>query len=55
MESKLARHARLALVVENQKLTPEERLQAFLAHCRAMMALYEAGQQLRARERRVPL
>ena len=48
MESKLALEARQALLDEAQRLTPEERLNAFLEHSQLMMALYEAGQQLRS-------
>jgi hypothetical protein len=48
MESKLALEARQALLEDTQRLTPEERLNAFLEHCQLMMALYEAGQQLRS-------
>ncbi len=48
MESKLALEARRALLAETQRLTPEERLNAFLEHCQLMMALYEAGLQLRS-------
>jgi hypothetical protein len=53
MESKLARDARQALIAATQRLTPEERLQAFLRHSRLMMALYRAGQQIRSDERRL--
>jgi hypothetical protein len=31
------------LVAANQRLSPEERLNAFLTHCRLMMELYKAG------------
>jgi hypothetical protein len=48
MKSKLALEARQALLEDTQCLTPEERLNAFLEHCQLMMALYEAGQQLRS-------
>jgi len=48
MESKLAKEAELALVDATQRLCPEERVIAYLAHCRLVMQLYEAGQQLRA-------
>jgi hypothetical protein len=36
------------LVAANQRLPPEERLNAFLTHCRLMMELYKAGQVVRA-------
>jgi hypothetical protein len=48
MESKLAMEAERALVEATQKLRPEERLNAFLAHCQLMTQLYEAGQGLRS-------
>jgi hypothetical protein len=44
MESKIAREAERALIEATQRLSPEERLNAFLVHCRLMMDLYEAGQ-----------
>jgi hypothetical protein len=37
------------LVVANQRLPPEERLNAFLTHSRLMMELYKAGQSARTR------
>ena len=48
MESKLAKEAERALVEATQKLRPEERLNAFLAHCRLVAQLYEAGQRTRS-------
>ena len=45
MESKVAKEAERALVEATQRLSPEERLNAFLAHCRLVMELYEAGQK----------
>lgn len=47
MESKLAIDAEHALVEATQKLSPEERLNAFLAHCQLVTQLYEAGQRIR--------
>lgn len=37
----------LALVAANQRLRPEERLDAFLTHSRLVMELYQAGQAAR--------
>ncbi len=37
----------LGLVTANQRLSPEERLDAFLTHSRLMMELYKAGQAAR--------
>jgi hypothetical protein len=47
MQSKLAQEARLAAIAATQRLTPEERLNAFLEHCQLMMELHEAGENLR--------
>lgn len=54
MESKLANHAEQMLLEAMQRLTPEERLNAFLTHCRLMMELYHAGRQMRAAQQRKP-
>ena len=51
MESKLAREAKEALIAATQRLSPEERLNAFLAHSRLMVALFKAGQQIRSESR----
>jgi hypothetical protein len=48
MESKLAKAAERALVEATQRLNPEERLNAFLVHCRLVTELYEAGRKMRA-------
>jgi hypothetical protein len=48
MESQLAKEAEKSLVEATQKLCPEERLNAFLEHCRLVTQLYEAGQKLRS-------
>lgn len=37
----------LGLVAANQRLSPEERLNAFLTHSRLMMELFKAGQATR--------
>jgi hypothetical protein len=47
MESKLAKEAERALIEATQRLRPEERLNAFLEHCRLVTQLYEAGQKTR--------
>jgi hypothetical protein len=47
MESKLMKEAELALVEATQRLSPEERLNAFLTHTRLMMELYDAGRRAR--------
>jgi hypothetical protein len=48
MESKLATEAERALVQATQRLSPEERVNAFLVHCRLITELYEAGEKIRA-------
>ena len=48
MESKLANEAKLALIAAARRLTPEQRLNAFLAHCQLVMELYAAGQKVRS-------
>jgi hypothetical protein len=48
MESKIAQQAREDLIAGTRSLTPEQRLQAFLRHCRLVMQLYRAGQRMRA-------
>jgi hypothetical protein len=52
MESRLARRAKAALLVANQRLSPEQRLNAFLAHSRLIVAPFNAGKRLRADARR---
>jgi hypothetical protein len=53
MESKLANEAKLALLAAARRLTPEQRLNAFLAHSQLMMELHAAGQKLRAAQQNV--
>jgi hypothetical protein len=48
MESRLARELAQELIAAMQRLTPEERLQAFLSHSRFMSELYEAGRRHRS-------
>lgn len=43
MESKLAQQQKKALIQTVQRMTPEQRLEAFLVHCRLMTSLYRAG------------
>jgi hypothetical protein len=49
MESKLAKEAEQALIEATQRLSPEDRLNAFLTHCELVMDLYETGQRMRAK------
>jgi hypothetical protein len=48
MESKLAMEAERQLVEATQRLSPQERLNAMLEHCRLVAQLYEAGQEMRS-------
>ena len=43
MKSKLNQEADRRLVDATQQLSPEERSNAFLTHCRLVMELYEIG------------
>ena len=47
MESKLATESRRSLLAANQRLTPSQRLDAYVVHCRLMFDLYQAGQRVR--------
>ena len=50
MESKIAKEAERALIEATQRLSPEERVNAFLAQCRLVMELFEAGQKVQIRQ-----
>jgi hypothetical protein len=52
MESKLTQLARQAVLAASQRLDSQERVSAFMAHSRMMLAFYQAGQQLRLGSRR---
>ena len=52
METKLTLAARQAVVAASRRLDSEERVSAFLAHSRMMVAVYQAGQRLRLNTRR---
>jgi hypothetical protein len=52
MKSKLAIRSKRALLAANQRLTPTQRLEAYVVHCRLMFDLYEAGRHLRAQPAR---
>jgi hypothetical protein len=54
MESKLALQAQLALLAATQRMSPEQRLDAFLMHCQLMMELRLAGQRIRRASRSLP-
>jgi len=46
MRSKLALEAKLALLAATQRMSPEQRLDAFLMHCQLIMELRLAGQHM---------
>jgi hypothetical protein len=52
MESKLTQLGRQAILAASQHLDTRERVCAFLAHSRMMVAFYQAGQQRRLVARR---
>jgi hypothetical protein len=54
MESRVAQQSREALLETMRRMTPEERLNAFLEHCQWVMELYHAGQEQRAQASRAP-
>lgn len=47
MKSRIAEAAERELVQATQRLAPEERLNAYLRHCRLVMKLHQAGEKLR--------
>ena len=48
MESKLSKQLDADLIAAMRRLSPEQKLNAFLAHCQLMMELYQAGQRIRS-------
>jgi len=52
MDSERLKRAQQAVMAASLRVGSEERLSAFLAYSRVMVALYQAGQQLRRRSRR---
>jgi len=51
MESKLAQYAEQQLIEAAKRMTPEQRLAAFIAHTRRINELYLAGERLREEKR----
>lgn len=49
MHSRVAEQAKRSLQESMRRLTPEERLNAFLEHCQLVMELYKVGQAHRLR------
>jgi hypothetical protein len=47
MKSRLAQQTEQSLIEAAQRLTPEQRLAAFVTHCRLVDALRRAGEQTR--------
>ena len=54
MESKLALQAKSALLAATQRMSPEQRLDAFLMHCQLVMELRLAGQRMQAASHTLP-
>jgi hypothetical protein len=48
MESKLSKQLEVDLIAAMRRLSPEQKLNAFLAHCQLMMELYQVGQRIRS-------
>jgi hypothetical protein len=49
MESRLAKRLEEDLIAAMRRLSPEQKLNAFLAHCQLVMELFQAGQQIRSK------
>jgi hypothetical protein len=47
MESRLAREAQADLLEIMRRMTPEQKLDAFLAHCQLVIELYDVGREQR--------
>lgn len=47
MHSRLAHEAEADLLESMRRMTPEQKLNAFLEHCQLVMELYEAGRAQR--------
>jgi hypothetical protein len=52
MQSKLAAQSKRSMLAANQRLTPGQRLDAYLIHCRLMLDLLHAGRRVRGRPAR---
>jgi hypothetical protein len=55
MESKLALEAKVALAAITRRMTPTQRLDAFLMHCQLLMELRLAYRQTQALHKPLPL
>jgi hypothetical protein len=54
LQRRLGQEIDRGLLAATQRLTPEQRLDAFLIHSRLMMELYQAGQQARDARQQKP-
>ena len=54
MESRLAREADADLLETMRRMTPEQKLNAFLDHCQLVMELYQAGRAQREQLTQAP-
>jgi hypothetical protein len=52
MESELAKYAARELIEAAKRMTPQQRLDAYVEHCRHVHRFYEAGRQVRDDVRR---
>jgi hypothetical protein len=51
MESDLAKYAARELIEAAKRMTPQQRLDAYIEHCRQVQRFHEAGRQVRDEER----
>lgn len=47
MESELAKYAARELIEAAKRMTPQQRLDAYIEHCRHVHRFYDAGRQVR--------
>jgi hypothetical protein len=52
MESEVAKYAARELIEAAKRMSPQQRLDAYIEHCRQVHRFYEAGQEVRDEERR---
>jgi len=52
MESELAKYAARELIEASKRMTPQQRLDAYIEHCRHVHRFYEAGRHVRDGARR---
>jgi hypothetical protein len=53
MESEVAKYAARELIEAAKRMSPQQRLDAYIEHCRQVHRFYEAGREVRDEKRRV--